>query len=184
MAKKLTTQAKIVRLHNQGFSDSQIANVTGFSKSSVGRIRRGQQSGEKIAPAVNEFFKLGKRARQNVASGALPLPSAKPATAIKMRPKVIERIVSSYERAAGQLSQYRAGEKVVVQFTSKQTGKSRTLFAHGGIEAGDLKSGQPFGGGGFGAAVAAQMDSQYGDDDVDYSDYDTWDDYTVDVEEY
>lgn len=179
MGKRLTTQAKISRLHSQGYSDRQIANVTGFSKSSVGRIRRGQQSGEKIAPAISEFFKLGKRAKESVASGAIPLPSAKPATAIRMQRKVAERPISPLKRAKGKLSQYSADTKVVVQMTSKETGKSRTLFAHGGIEAGDLRGYS----GGFGAAIAAQVDSQYGEDEdpIDYDDYDMWD---IDIEEY
>lgn len=176
MAKRLTTRAKISRLHDQGFSDRKIADVTGFSPSSVGRIRRGQQSGEKIAPAVSEFFKLGKRARANVAEGTIPLPSAKPATAIKMKRKIAERFVSPMDRAKGKLTQYSADTKVVVQLTNKETGKSRTLFAHGGIEAGEI------GGGGFSSAIAAQGESQYGDDDeVDYADYDMWD---IDIEEY
>src|SRR4030095_13426644 len=172
MAKKLTTQAKIVRLHNQGFSDSQIANVTGFSKSSVGRIRRGQQSGEKIAPAVNEFFKLGKRALQNVVSGALPLPSAKPATAIKMRPSIVERIVTPLERAEGQLSVQDKDAMVVIQVTMKGTGKSKTLFAHGGVWRGQIQ-------GNLRGAISKQYGIQYRGDELD------WDDViSIDVEEY
>jgi hypothetical protein len=172
MAKKLTTQAKIARLHNQGFSDSQIANVTGFSKSSVGRIRRGQQSGEKIAPAVNEFFKLGKRARQNVASGAVPLPSAKPATAIRMKPSIIERIVSPLERAEGQLSVQDRDAMVVIQVTMKGTGKSKTLFAHGGVWRGQIQ-------GNLRGAISKQYGIQYRGDDLD------WDDViSIDIEEY
>src|SRR4030095_12306879 len=118
MAKKLTTQAKIVRLHNQGFSDSQIANVTGFSKSSVGRIRRGQQSGEKIAPAVNEFFKLGKRAKQNVTSGAVPLPSAKPVKEPKAKAApalvITDPIDLIFENAEKSLARFADKTKVVL----------------------------------------------------------------------
>ena len=172
MAKKLTTQAKIARLHNQGFSDSQIANVTGFSKSSVGRIRRGQQSGEKIAPAVNEFFKLGKRAKQNVVSGAVPLPSAKPATAIRMKPSIVERIVSPLERAAGQLSVQDRDAMVVIQVTMKGTGKSKTLFAEGGIWRGQIE-------GNLRGAISKQYGRQYRGDELDWNDV-----VSIDVEEY
>jgi len=172
MGKRLTTQAKITRLHNQGFSDSQIANVTGFSKSSVGRIRRGQQSGEKIAPAVNEFFKLGKRARQNVASGSVPLPSAKPATAIRMKPSIVERIVSPLERAEGQLSVQDKDAMVVIQVTMKGTGKSRTLFAHGGVWRDQIQ-------GNLRGAISKQYGIQYRGGDLD------WDDVvSIDIEEY
>jgi hypothetical protein len=172
MGKRLTTQAKITRLHNQGFSDSQIANVTGFSKSSVGRIRRGQQSGEKIAPAVNEFFKLGKRARQNVASGAIPLPSAKPARATKAKRSIIERIVTPLERAAGQLSVQDRNAMVVIQVTMKGTGKSKTLFAEGGIWRGQIE-------GNLRGAISKQYGRQYRGDELD------WDDViSIDVEEY
>lgn len=177
MPKRLTPQAKAQRLHDQGFSDRQIAKATGYSASSVGRIRRGQQSGEKIAAPLNEFFKLGKRAKANVVSGVIPLPSAKPAPA-KAKPSIVERVVefiSPMRRAEGKISQYDADTKVVVQLTNKQTGKSRTLFARGGIEAGEIS-------GNFGSAIAAQGESQYGDDDdVDYADYDIWD---IDIDEY
>jgi hypothetical protein len=170
MAKRLTTRTKIQRLHNQGFSDRQIANVTGFSKSSVGRVRRGQQSGEKIAPAVNEFFKLGKRAKQNVASGAVSLPSAKPATAIRMKPS-IERIVTPLERAEGKISQLDKSSEVVIQVTMKGTGKSRTLYARGGVWVGQIKYD-------LRGAIESQYGRQY-DGDFD------WDDVVdIDVQEY
>jgi hypothetical protein len=172
MGKRLTTRAKISRLHNQGFSDQQLANVTGFSKSSVGRIRRGQQSGEKIAPAVNEFFKLGKRAKETVVSGAIPLPSAKPATAVRMRPSVVERIVSPLERAQGQLAVQDRDAMVVVQVTLKGTGKSRTLFAHGGVWRGQIE-------GNLRGAISKQYGSQYRGEPID------WDDVTdITIEEY
>jgi hypothetical protein len=171
VAKKLTTQAKIQRLHNQGFSDSRIANATGFSKSSVGRIRRGQQSGEKIAPAVNEFFKLGKRSRQNVASGEISLPSAKPATAVRMKRSIVERIVTPLERAAGQLSVQDKDAMVVIQVTMKGTGKSRTLFARGGVWRGQIKDD-------LRGAISSQYGRQY-DGGFD------WDDVIdIDVQEY
>jgi hypothetical protein len=171
MPKKLTTQAKIARLHNQGFSDSQIANVTGFSKSSVGRIRRGQQSGEKIAPAVNEFFKLSKRAKQNVASGAVPLPSAKPATAVRMKPSIVERIVTPLERAEGKISQLDKSSEVVIQVTMKGTGKSRTLYARGGVWIGQIKYD-------LRGAIESQYGRQY-DGGFDWGDV-----VDIDVQEY
>jgi hypothetical protein len=171
MGKRLTAQAKMQRLHNQGFSDSQIANVTGFSKSSVGRIRRGQQSGEKIAPAVNEFFKLGKRSRQSVASGAISLPSAKPATAVRMKPSIVERIVSPLERAEGKISQLDKSSEVVIQVTMKGTGKSRTLYARGGVWVGQIKYDLK-------GAITSQYGRQY-DGGFD------WDDVIdIDVQEY
>lgn len=172
MGKRLTTQAKIQRLHNQGFSDGQIANVTGFSKSSVGRIRRGQQSGEKIAPAVNEFFKLGKRARANVASGAVSLPSAKPAPASKRKPSRIIESVTPLERAAGQLVVQDSDAALVVQITIKGTGKSRTLFAKGGTSKEHLQ-------GNLRGVISQQYGVQYRGDAID------WDDViSIDIEEY
>jgi hypothetical protein len=101
-----------------------------------------------------------------------------------MRPSIVERIVTPLERARGQLSQYSADTKVVIQATSKQTGKSRTLFAHGGIEAGDIPGGGGFGGGSFGGFAAAQMESQYNDDETDWYDDGSWEDWNLDVEEY
>jgi hypothetical protein len=171
--KKLTTQAKMQRLHNQGFSDSQIANVTGFSKSSVGRIRRGQQSGEKITPAVNEFFKLGKRSRQNVASGAISLPSAKPARATKGKARVAveNALISPLRRAEGQAAALPKDSQVVVQVTIKGTGKSRTLYAHGGVWIGEIKND-------LRGAITSQYGRQY-DGGFD------WDDVIdIDVQEY
>lgn len=141
---KLTTQAKIKRLHSQGFSDRQIASVTGYSKSSVGRIRRGEQSGAKITPAVNEFFGLGKRAKQNVVSGAIPLPSAKPPAPAPARrpakgkhpnaPKIAKAMKALLKLDA------KGVDKVVVYINVPGSGKSLTLGAHGGLSINTILS--------------------------------------------
>jgi hypothetical protein len=159
MGKRLTTQAKMQRLHNQGFSDGQIASVTGFSKSSVGRIRRGQQGGEKIAPAIDEFFKLGKRAKENVRAGLISLPSAK------------LKIVSPLRRAEGKISQLDKSSEVVIQVTMKGTGKSRTLYARGGVWVGQVKNDLK-------GAIESQYGRQY-DGGLDWNDV-----IDIDVQEY
>ena len=134
---RLTTQAKINRLHSQGYSYNQIASVTGFSKSSVGRIARGQQSGERIAPAINEFYGLGKRAKGNVVSGAIPLPSAKPPS-----PAPAQRAVKGKHPNAAKIAKAlkallkldkKGVDKVVVYINVPGAGKSLTLGAHGGL---------------------------------------------------
>lgn len=177
MPKKLTPQAKAQRLHAQGFSDRQIARATGFSPSSVGRVRRGQQSGEKIAAPLSEFFKLGKRAKETVVSGAIPLPSAKPARPSKVR-EVIAKIVSPLRRAEGKISQLDGDAMVVIQITSKSTGKSRTLFARGGIEVRDIR-------GDLRGAIEAQAERQGGNRNSESPREIDWDDVVdIDVQEY
>lgn len=180
MGKRLTPQAKAQRLHAQGFSDRQIAKATGYSASSVGRIRRGQQSGEKISAPLGEFFKLGKRAKETVVSGAIPLPSAKPAPAPKgrVRAAVEKAVISPLRRAEGHISQLDGDTMVVVQITSRSTGKSRTLFARGGIEVreirGDLKG-----------ALTAQAQRQGGNVDSISDPKIDWDDVVdISIEEY
>lgn len=171
---KLSTRVKLSRLHNQGFSDQKIANVTGFSKSSVGRIRRGQQSGEKIAPAVNEFFKLGKKAKANVVSGSISLPSAKPAQASKATKEkaYTAETVSPLRRAEGQVSELPKDAQVVVLVTSKRTGKSYSLFARGGIWIGQIKYNLK-------EAITSQYGIQYNGEGLD------WDSVIdIDVQEY
>lgn len=135
---RLTTQAKINRLHDQGFSYSQIASVTGFSKSSVGRIARGQQSGERIAPAINEFFGLGKRAKSNVVSGAIPLPSAKPPAqrAVKGKHPNAPKIAKAM-KALLKLDK-KGVDKVVIYLNLPGAGQSMTLGANGGVSINEI----------------------------------------------
>lgn len=142
MGKRLSTQTQIKRLRDAGYSRKELARIFNTSVSSVGRAERGAK-GTTIAAPVREFFGLGKRARQNVASGAVSLPSAKPA-----RPKKAKEtgevfgpvFISPLRRAEGKLSQLDGDTMVVVHITNAKTGKSRTLFARGGIEVDTIKN--------------------------------------------
>ena len=156
MAKALTPKQKLSRLHDQGFSDAKIASALGWSKSSVGRVRRGQQSGEKIAPAVNQFFKLGKRAKETVISGAIPLPSAKPKAPAKgeVRAAVEKAVISPLMRAEGKLAVKFEGEEKVVVYVEMADGSTRVLYARGGIEAREIK-------GDLRGAIESQEGRQY-----------------------
>jgi transcriptional regulator with XRE-family HTH domain len=161
MAKKLTNQVMVSRMRSEGMSQKGIARALNLSPSSVRRIEQGKQSGASTSAAIRELYGSGKRAREEFASGRIPLPSA---------PATKTRIVSPLERAAGQASQYSNDTKIVVHVTPKD-GKSFTLYANGGIDAGDIK------GSGFGSAVTSQAGAQgYEDDEIDWTD--VW------VEEY
>lgn len=170
---RLSNRAKILRLRGQGFSDRDIANVTGVSVSAVGRARRGQTSGDTFGAALGEFFGLTKRAKQNVISGEVSLPSAKPAREVKAKPSIIERFgVTPLERAAGQLVVQDSDAALVVQVTMRGTGKSRTLFAHGGTSKAHLMSN-------LRGVISSQYRSQYRGDSID------WDDViSIDIQEY
>lgn len=168
---KLSNQAKILRLRGQGFSDREIANVTGASVSAVGRARRGQTKGDSFGAALGEFFGLRKKAKQSAIAGEYSLPSAKPAKATKAR-TIVDRIVTPLERAAGQLAVQYNDASLVVQITMKGTGKSKTLFARSGTSKAHLQ-------GNLRGVITKQYSSQYDGDSLD------WDDViSVDIEEY
>jgi transcriptional regulator with XRE-family HTH domain len=182
MAKKLTTQQRIQRARAEGFSRKQLASAFGVSVSAIGRAERGQSSGATVEKQAAQFSRLGKRSKASVVSGQVSLPSApqKRATGKRRAKEAAPRILDSpLERAKGQLSFLRkAGvEKVMIHITSKKTGRSRTLFAHGGVDSGSLGGFS----GGLAGAIAGQGGSQY-DDDTDWYDY-SWMD-SIDVEEY
>lgn len=182
MAKRLTTQDRIKRARAEGYSRKQLAQAFGVSVSAVGRAERGQTSGATIKAQAEQFFKLGKRAKSNVASGSASLPSAKPKGA--PRPKKIKaapaaaRIVTPLERAEGKLSQFDSDSQVVVtiQFSN---GKRRTFYATGGIEAGEIK-------GRLASALNDQASHQGRGNQGGISDPDIdWDDVVdIDIEEY
>src|SRR5262244_3034738 len=140
MGKRLSAAERIDRLIIEGFSRKQIAQATGYSTSTIGRVIRGETSGEKVLPSLREFAGLGKTKKAEVIEGARVVPSAKPAPpprpAPAPRPAPPPRIVSPLERAEGQFAALDRGgvEKVMVHITSKSTGRSRTLWAKGGIE--------------------------------------------------
>lgn len=168
---KLTNQAKIKRLRDQGYTRRDIARATGSSVSAVGRAERGQTKGESFAAPLSEFFKLGKRAKSNVVSGSISLPSAKPARETK-RKSVVDYVVTPLERAAGQLVVQDSDAALVVQITMKGTGKSKTLFARGGTSKAHLQ-------GNLRGVISKQYSSQYNGDSLD------WDDViSIDIEEY
>jgi len=173
VARKLSTRAQIKRLRDAGFSRKDIARVTGSSVSAVGRAERGQTSGASIATPVREFFGLGKRARQNVASGAISLPSAKPKAVPKGEGRGLAEkpVKSPLMRAEGHLAALDGDSMVVVRVTASD-GTTRVFYARGGIEAdrirGDLRG-----------AIESQTDRQYNGDDLDWADV-----MDITIEEY
>lgn len=173
MARRLTTQDKIKRARAEGYSRKQLANAFGVSVSAIGRAERGQTLGDTIKAQVDQFAKLGKRAKSSIVSGKSSLPSAKPKAA--PRPKrvkeVIPVIVTPLERAAGALTQFDSDSKVVV-YVKMSDGTTRVLYARGGIEVAEI--------GDLRAAIDAQEGRQYGGG----KSYD-WDDVVdITIEEY
>jgi len=138
MAKKLSTQTKLKRLRAEGYSRKDLARSFGVSVSSIGRAERGAK-GTTIGAQVDQFFKLSKRAKANVVSGQVSLPSAKPAPVkASKKEQAAPPIVSPLTRAEGQLSQLDGDTMVMVQMTMAD-GKVRVFYAKGGIEASDIK---------------------------------------------
>lgn len=171
---RLSNQAKIKRLRSQGYSRADIARVTGSSVSAVGRAERGQTKGDSFSAPLSEFFKLRKKAKASAVKGEISLPSAKPARPSKSKSVVekIVEIVSPLRRAEGKASELDGDSMVVVQVTLKGTGKSKTLFARGGIWIGQIKYDLK-------GAISKQYGIQYNGDPLN------WDDVIdIDVQEY
>lgn len=129
MAKALSGRERLSRLHDQGYTDKQIAQVTGWSKSSIGAMRRGEQATGKADAAIREFYGAGKRAKETFLSGQVTLPSAKEA-----------RPPSVWERAKGLLKERFDNDEKVVATIKYQDGSRQMLYQHGGIEAGEIKN--------------------------------------------
>ncbi len=176
MAKRLSAAERVGRLVSEGWSRSQIGKAIGRSVATVGRILRGESKGEKALPALREFSKAGKASKAAIVEGKKSL-GAKLPPAPKAKTKAKPARVSPIDRAAGQLAMMgKAGvEKVVVHVTSKETGRSRTLFAKGGVSVDTLRGASDLGG-----VIGGQMDAQGYSDDVDFDSYD----WTIDFEEY
>jgi transcriptional regulator with XRE-family HTH domain len=137
MGKRLTNQTKLKRLRDAGFSRKELAQAFGVSVSAIGRAERGQTSGDTFGAAIGEFFGLRKRARANVVSGSVSLPSAKPAPAAKGAPapaKIEAPLLSPIEKFESKLNNLFDDDKIVIYINVKGTGKSVTLGAHGGIK--------------------------------------------------
>ena len=132
MGKRLSIQTKLKRLRAEGYSRKDLARSFGASVSSVGRAERGAK-GTTIGAQVDQFYKLGKRAKQNVVSGQVALPSAKPALAAAPKKEQAPLVVSPIDRAEGQLSQL-DGDTIVIVQMEMNDGKIRVFFAKGGIE--------------------------------------------------
>lgn len=137
MAKKLSTQTKLKRLRAEGYSRKQLAQAFGVSVSAIGRAERGQSSGETIKAQVDQFYKLGKRAKASVVSGSASLPSAKSVLAPKAKAEKIKApkiLLSPVEKFEAKLNSLFDNDRVVIYVNVKGTGKSVTLGAHGGIK--------------------------------------------------
>src|SRR5262245_36188807 len=136
MAKKLSNQTKLKRLRDAGFSRKELAQAFGVSVSAVGRAERGQTSGDTFGAAIGEFFGLGKRARANVVSGSVSLPSAKPPVPPKTKKtekaKEPEILLSPIEKTEQEIRQLFDNDKVV--FYIHLPKKTIPLGAHGGIK--------------------------------------------------
>jgi len=138
MGKKLSTQTKLKRLRAEGYSRKDLARSFGVSVSSIGRAERGAK-GTTVGAQVDQFYKLGKRAKQNVVSGQVALPSAKPAPAPKPKKEAVApAIVSPLARAEGQLSQLDGDTMVMVQMTMFDN-KVRAFYVKGGVEVSDIR---------------------------------------------
>lgn len=173
MAKRLTTQARIKRARAEGFSRKQLAQAFGVSVSAVGRAERGQTSGATIEAQAKQFFGLGKRAKANIVSGSIPLPSAKLKSAPRSKggkaPAV--RIVSPLEKAEGYLSQLSGDAMVLVRVMTSDR-SVRVYYARGGIEASEIK-------GNLYDSIESQTDRQYSGDGLDWADV-----VDITIEEY
>lgn len=138
MAKRLSAQERVDRLKGEGLSNAAIGKVIGRSASTVGRIHRGQSSGEKALPALRDFSKAGKRAKTEIIEGKRavphklpPAPQVKRAAPPKPEPPPLKSPLAKAER---QIANFFDTDKVVVYINVKGTGKSVTLGAHGGIK--------------------------------------------------
>src|SRR5215468_1291062 len=173
MGRRLSAAERIDRLIIEGFSRKEIAQATGYSTSTIGRVIRGESKGENVLPSLREFSGLGKAKKAEVIEGARAVPSAKPAPPPRPAPAPKEappRIVSPLERAEGQFSALDRGgvEKVMVHITSKSTGRSRTLWAKGGVDVSDIR-------GKLRSAMNAQAfrqgkNSNVSDEEIDWDD--------------
>jgi transcriptional regulator with XRE-family HTH domain len=167
MAKRLSAADRIERLTSEGYSRKEIAQATGYSASQIGRIARGETSGEKALGALREFSGLGKRAQAEAIGGGRRLEHARPAPPPRPRPapRPEPRKVSSLRRAEGQLSALENGgvSKVIIHVTPKD-GKSFTLGAKGGIYIDTIQGSDSFGG-----FVSGQAQAQEYDDEIDWS---------------
>lgn len=142
MGKKLSTQTKIKRARAEGYSRKDLARSFGVSVSTVGRAERGAK-GTTIGAQVDQFYKLGKRAKAAVVSGSASLPSAKPAPARKgetVLEKVETVVLSPVEKFESKLSNLYDNDKIVIYVNVRGTGKSVTLGAHGGIKVSTILS--------------------------------------------
>jgi len=139
---KLSIQTKLKRLRAEGYSRKQLADAFGVSVSSIGRAERGQTSGATIHAQTDQFYKLGKKAKASVVSGESSLPSAKPKREPKPKPRKeapAPRVVTPLEKAEGDLAVMDGDSIVIVHITMGSTGKSRTLWARGGVEVSEIR---------------------------------------------
>lgn len=181
MAKRLSAQTHIQRLKAEGWSNTAIGKAIGRSPSTVGRIARGQSSGEKALSALRDFAKAGKRAKSEIVAGKREIPHKLP-PAPRPKPKPAPApappVVPPLDRAAGQLAMLdRAGvDRVMVHLTSGKTGRSRTLFAKGGVDVDRLRAD-------LRGELSAQASKQGNNSSVSNWDID-WDDVEIEFEEF
>lgn len=142
MGKRLTTQTKLKRARESGYSRRDLARMFGVSVSTVGRAERGDKAaGASIAEAASAFYKGGKTQRKMYASGAVALPGAK--EPVKRAPKAeapppAPEIFDPFEEAEKKLARFGNATRVVVT-VNYMDGASRVFYARGGIEAGKIK---------------------------------------------
>jgi len=171
MSKKLSNQTKLKRARDAGHSRKDLARAFGVSVSAIGRAERGQTSGKTFQAQIDQFTKLGKRAKESVVKGATSLPSApapKTQTARRGRER-IPVIVTPLQKARGDLSELDKDTKVVV-YVETADGTTHVLYARGGIEVDDM--------GDLEDAIAEQTGRQYRES-VDWGDI-----VDIRVEEY
>jgi len=176
MARRLSAQDRVLRLRDAGYTNAQIGKAIGRSPSTVSKIASGRSSGAKALPALREFAGRGKRTREAIVRGERKLERAlPPSPARKAPPKKSETRITPIQRAEGQLAMLDKGgvDKVVVHITSKESGRSRTLFSKGGVSLADLRDD-------LAGALSGQAARQGYGGEWDFDSYD----YTIDFEEY
>jgi len=144
VAKRLSAQTKLKRLRAEGYSRKELARSFGVSVSSIGRAERGDSSGATIEAQTNQFYKLGKRAKANVVSGQVALPSAKPAPEKETpkkapkKEKALPEFVDPFTRAEGHLSVL-PGDMMVVVTMIFLDDSARVFWSRGGIEVSKIR---------------------------------------------
>lgn len=184
MAKRLSAQKQIERLIEKGMSRAGIARAVGRDSSLISQIERGKKPGKNLEPALRELNRLNAKAREKAGEGKRELKEkperrvtkeGKPVKVRQPKQKPAPPKETAIDKAQKQLDKFYDTDKVVIYLTLKETGRSITLGAHGGISVDTIRGAS----GGLGGFVSAQAEAQLYSDDDDPADW-----YAVEFEEY